>query len=165
MWPFSLLTKFRREAVSLKVDYSTEPVLPNGAVQIRRHIPISDKAVTILSGDLELRVMPQGSTYEEYYNAHTSEGLCDVQVLDAFMKVITRTPSSIDKVIKEFFGKFSGQIFFLGTTFVSEDGRECVPFLNLHTHFPSLRYICPVTHPINHDVYCCACFFRPSKRG
>ena len=155
---------FRREASLLDVDYAKGPLLPNGAAKILRHMPVGDKILTISPGSLELQEMPRGTTYAEYYKMHSAEGLCDVQILDALVEVITRNPPSIKKFIREFFGEFAGQIFFLGTSFASEDGRECVPFLNLNTHFPALRYICPATHPINHDVCCCACFFRPGRQ-
>lgn len=160
----SQLPRFHRGSSSLIVDYAKGPLLPNGAVKVLRHMPVGDKTLTITPGSLELQEMPRGITYAEYYRIHSAESLCDVKILDVFVEVITRNPSSIKKVVKEFFGEFAGQIFFLGTSFESEDGRECVPFLNLNTHFPALRYICPATHPINHDVCCCVCFFRPSKQ-
>jgi|SRR3989344_2051715 len=142
----------------LLVDYTVGPSLPKDAAKVLRHKPLHSGTLTIMPGDLILKEMPRGTTYSEYYARHNTERFCDVMVLDAFIQKVVKDTTLLRHMIEEHFGDFSGQIFFLGTSFESTTGIECVPFLNLNTRFLALRYMCPAVHPVNHDVFCSACF-------
>ncbi len=160
-WPWSPIVE-----LPLTVDYPKAPTLPRDAVGVKRHLPMSEGPLTFGPGNLIVREMPRGTTYAEYYAQTSSEEPhCDVRLLETLVNALARNPSKIQKALKELFGDFQGQLFFLGTSFLTGDGVECVPFLNRGTHFPALRYMCPTTHPVNHDVFCCACFFRPGDFG
>ncbi len=155
----------RTEAdTGLRVDYADQPSLPRGAARVLRHSPAGYGIETILRGNLELVEFRPGTTYAEFYQAHASEPLCDAVILDTLIRQMIEKPSHIERVIEKYFGSFSGQIFFLGTAFESDDGRECVAYLNIKTHQPALRYLCPAAHVINHDVTCCASFLRKAPK-
>jgi hypothetical protein len=104
--------------------------------------------------------MPRGWSYVQYHQAHAGEKLCDARILDAFGEAIVAGGKVSTKPLKKFFGGFVGQVFFLGTSFLSIAGRACVPFLNIGLPLPAIRYMCPEIRPVNRDVLCCACFFR-----
>ncbi len=144
----------------LVVDYRELPKLPRDAQRVHRHQPLDDdnNQLTLSPKNLMLREMPRGYTYEQYRLDHQIEGLCDARVLDAFGEAITAGGKISTKPLKRFFGDFQGQVFFLGTSFMSSDGRECVSFLNVGLDTTSIRNMCPVSHPVNHDVVCCACY-------
>ena len=154
------LLGFKRQETALIVDYGEKPCLPRDARRVIRHKPAGTGIMTITAGDFELKEFQRGTTYAEYYRAHASEPLCDAVILDALWREILKNQSKADNVLTKYFGSFSGQIFFLGTAFESEDGRECVSYLNLNTYQPHLRYMCPTHHVINHSVMCCVAFLR-----
>ncbi len=160
-WPWSRITE-----LPLRVDYSKPPTLPRDAVSVQRHIPVSEGVLTFGPGNLIVREMPRGKTYAEYYeHVRAEEQHCDVRLLEAFIEELAKEPKKINKALDELFGGFQGQLFFLGTSFLTRDGNECVSFLNRGTRYPAIRYMCPTAHPVNHDVLCCACFFRPGDFG
>lgn len=148
---------------SLQIDFTQSPSLPRDAVRVLRHNPVHDNSLTVTGGDLVLEPMPGGVTYEEYFRQYSEQRLCDALVLDALIEQLKANTPQLETVLRQYFGTFAGQIFFLGTTFQSNDGRECVPFLNLHTSLPALRYMCPVTHPIRDDILCYACLLNKEK--
>ena len=164
MWMLNFWSWLGRAEQGLQVDYAKQPKLPNGAARVLRHVPAGSGVVTLNPSDMDLRPMPQGMTYDEYYAAHKHERLGDVMILDAMVAGImdrSMRNAEIRAHFRKYLGhSFVGQIFFLGTSFQSEDGRECVPYLNLNTHQPAIRYICPSAHPINHTVNCCACHLQ-----
>lgn len=166
---FKSLTAFlglrsnRRNAPTIIVDYAQQPTVPIGAKSVLSHQPAGIGSFPLLPGSLELVEFLPGTPYEQYRADHADGSLGDAVILDAIIKeikLVIERPAELERLIDTFFGSFSGQIFFLGTTYESEDGRECVPYLNIRTMYPAFRYLCPVGHVINHDVTCCACHLR-----
>lgn len=153
IWP-------RPVEIAWVVDHDQEPSLPNGARRVIRHIPIGKGTRTIEPGDLEIVEFRSSMTYDKFYKSNMDRPLCDVLFLDSLIRKMVENKSQIDSILQKYFGNFRGQIFFLGTEFESFDGRPCVPYLNIKTYQPALRYLCPSAHPINHDVVCCAAFYR-----
>lgn len=156
-------SKWRHDDPTITVDYALQPMVPNGAKRILRHQPAGAGSFPLLSGSLEIAEFLPGTTYAQYRIDHAGEPLADAVILDAIIRKIQAAierPAALEKLIEKFLGSFSGQIFFLGTTFEAEGGGEYVPYLNIRTMYPAFRYICPMNQVINHDVTCCACYLR-----
>jgi hypothetical protein len=156
-------SKWRRNEPTITIDYALQPMVPSGARRILHHQPAGAGSLPLLSGSLEIVEFLPGTTYAQYRIDHADEPLGDAVILDAIIRKIQAAierPAELEKFLEKFLGSFSGQIFFLGTTYESEDGRECVPYLNIKTRYPAFRYLCPMNQIINHDVKCCACFLR-----
>lgn len=157
-----LLPWFRKP--TLRVDYAEQPVLPRDATEIVRHNPCASGIVRVHPRDLVLLEIPRGCSYAEYQETHKAyvDPLCDAVILDAFGDAITAGGKLSTKPLKQFFGNdFRGQVFFLGTSFRARDGQECVSYLNVGLSTPAVRNMCPVNHPVNHDVGGWACHYVP----
>lgn len=156
-------SKWRHNDSTITIDYALQPMVPNGAKRILCHQPAGAGSFPLLSGSLEIVEFLPGTTYAQYRIDHADEPLGDAVILDAIIREIQAAiekPAELEKLLESFFGSFSGQIFFLGTTYEAEDGREYVPYLNIKTRYPAFRYICLMDQVINHDVTCCACYLR-----
>lgn len=153
---------------AITIDYSLQPMIPSEAKRILCHQPADSGVFSLLPGSLGIEEFLPGTTYAQYRRDHINESLGDAVILDAIvnqLQSVAREPAKFERLIQKYFGSFSGQVFFLGTTYESVDGRECVPFLNINTMYPSLRYICPANQIINYDVTCCAChLYQPSSK-
>ena len=110
---------------------------------------------------LQIKPMPRGVTYEEYFLSHPTARFADALILAALVNNFLDSRGAIsEKAVTQILGDFTGQIFFLGTAFegrLNGQLRTCFAYLNWRTQYPALRYLCPGDNPINHDVNCCAC--------
>ena len=158
------LLRFKQPAIPdrLAVDFDSKPLLPNGATGLRLHEPVARGLQAIGSDDLVLEPMPPGMSYTEFREAHRGELLCDASILDAIVQLagpaFVANRRKGNRILEKLFPNFSGQVFFLGTSFMTTWGCEGVPFLCVKTPLPALRYLCPSDHPVNHDLNASACF-------
>jgi hypothetical protein len=153
---FSLF-RHKVEKPYLNIDYNSAPTIPNGARGVAWHKPAGSDEVVLRPQQLRLLPLVQGQSYEWFRLNNPEHNFADAKVLDALVTALFLRNGQISEVaVDEFLGNFSGQIFFLNTAFDTNAG-ECHAFLNWRTHLRALRYVCPTTNPINHDVNCCAC--------
>ena len=154
MFPF-----FRRKVQpkSLVVHYDTPPIMPRGVTALAWHKPVGSGEVVLWPQQLRLIPLEPGQSYQWFRLNNPDLTFADANVLDALIHTLFLRDERISEVaVKAFLGDFCGQMFFLNTAFHTSEG-ECHAFLNWNTHLPALRYVCPATNPINHDVNCCAC--------
>ncbi len=149
---------------TLQVDFTQLPILPRDAKEICTHNPISDYgSVALTPKNFQLVKMPPTMTYREYIDKYSNEKLCNALILDAFVDMLKQKCDSWkhwEREVNKFFGIKSGQIFFLGTSFYTEDKVEAVTFLNINTDIPSLRNLCPAKHQIRDDINVYSCVIK-----
>mgnify|MGYP003510396151 FL=1 len=134
----------------LEVDFNKAPTLPNGTTEIKEHKPVGTGVMTLTKEDFLLLQMPADVSYAEYRKKHINEPLGDALILDCFIDLVRQQGKSWGKMMNEVFGIKQGQIFFLGTTYVGINGKEVVPYLNINTDAPALKYV----YPINNIIRC-----------
>lgn len=141
----------------LIVDFSKLPILPRDTVSIKEHKPAGTGQMTLKKESFLLLQMPAHVPYMKYRDQHLNEPLGDALILDAFIDLLKQSTKPWEEVIYKMFGIIQGQIFFFGTTYLAEDGREVVPYLNVNTDTPAFRYACPIKDTIRWDfpIYSC----------
>ena len=160
------LSRLLNRAVVIEVDYDKPLYIPNGAIGVAEHTPVGVGRMPLEPSGFELRELPRGMTYDRYIAAHGDDLLCDAAVLDGIVAYITTDGLDVASIARrsaDLFGDFRGQIFFLGTTFASRDGVAHVPFLNVGTYMPALRYACPLHDPMNSDFDVRVCHLAPIR--
>lgn len=146
----------------LPVDFTKRPLIPHGVEKILIHRPAGAGKQSLDPSRLELRPMPRGVSYADYVEMNPDVQFADASVLDALIHALVGAECRLSEhLVEEYIGHFAGQIFFLGTQFIDKKGTPYVAYFNWKTHYPALRYVCPVHHPVNHDVNCCACVLLP----
>ncbi len=155
---------FADNVVQIEVDYSKDLYIPQGASGVCKHTPVGRGYMSLLPNSLELRALTPGVTCDTYIKQHLGDALCDAAVLDALVAyVISRETKSRSRyeILEQLFGDFRGRVLFPGTTFLYENDVECVPYLNVRTLNPDLRYVCPIHMPLDYDFDVRVCHLAP----
>ena len=152
-----------KHSALLRVDFTKRPTIPSGADCILVHRAAGVGKQAFQPSQLDLRPMPAGMSYQEYKAMHPDAQFADASMLDALIHTLVGAECRLSEhMVEEYLGRFSGQIFFLGTEFADKKGNSYFAYFNWKTRYPALRYLCPAHHPVNHDVNCCACHIIPA---
>ena len=143
--------------VTIVVDYDKELYMPKDALGLCYHDPLGKGVQEIRSQSILLKEIPFGITGSGYRDHYNTGRFCDGHILDELANKLFDEKS--EKAFRNFLGR-DRLVFFFGTTFMGDDGEECVPFLNLSDTLPALRYLFRMKQPIDSRVPCYAAFLN-----
>ncbi len=154
---FSFFTKRRAAATPMCVNYPALPRLPNSATGILEHAPLASAPIMIQPKQLALYRLTPGTPYSMAAAEHQKRRFADALFLEALLAKLFPAGQLSSKAVAAYLGNFTGQIFFLGTTFDTAEGPSYA-FLNWNTILPATCYLCREDTSVRPDipVYACA---------
>lgn len=156
---FARLFKRRPEAHRLVLDYPKKPRLPNGATGIIEHTPVSSLAMEVYPMQFRLLPMTAMEPYDEFIEKNPDFIYADALWLDALIEMLAPNGTRSSSVEAVLLNGFTGQIFFLATTFDSDAGPTYT-FFNWSNVAPAGRYLCPAGNPVRPDIPVYAAVFQ-----
>jgi hypothetical protein len=95
--------------------------------------------------------MPAMQSYAQFVKQNQEYRFADALCLDAFIETLAPKGVRSARAEKAFLKGFTGQIFFLGTTFDTDIG-PVYTFFNWSYVAPEGRYLCPVENTVRPDI-------------
>lgn len=135
----------------LTVGYPATPKLPNGALNIAEHHPVSDLPMEVSLMQFQFLPMTPMEPYEGFAEKHPEHRFVDALWLDSLLNLLAPDGKRSERIEKALLSGFYGQIFFLGTTFTTEAG-PAYAFFNWSEAAPAGRYLCPIGNPVRPDL-------------
>lgn len=153
---FSFLKK--KQTGSITVDFGKNHFyMPSGAIAVKNHRPAGAGVQIIQLSNLKLERIAPGQTGYQYLYSQGSQGkrpFCDALVIDELANLARKENSTSS--LQSSLGSHRLIVFF-GTIFFDANRNECVPFLNLSSALPAVRYLIGLNKPVEeHTVPCFA---------
>ena len=127
------------------VDYGTELYIPEGTCAVKDDRPVGRGKQEIQLSDILLEEIPAGMSLQAYRASCAGERFWDARMLDGLFEKAKSNDST--EWLHTALG-YNRLVFFLGTTFLTADGEEVVPFLNLSDALPAFRYVYRIQQPV-----------------